>query len=67
MHTVGQAGWSFINGDPDIDYVPVFEALLAAGAKIEDGWLTWLENQNGRPAAAKALVADVMHHYGART
>jgi ankyrin repeat protein len=65
--TLGQAGWSFINGDPEIDYVPVFEALLAAGAKIEDGWLTWLENQNGRPAVAKALVANVMRHYGART
>jgi hypothetical protein len=34
---LGQAGWSFVNGDPDDDYVPIFDALLAAGAHIEDG------------------------------
>jgi hypothetical protein len=31
---LGQATWSVMHGDPNIDFVPVIEALLAAGAKI---------------------------------
>jgi Ankyrin repeats (3 copies) len=33
---LGQATWSVIHGDPSIDFVPVIEELLAAGAKIEE-------------------------------
>ena len=32
---LGQATWSVMNGDPGIDYVPVIEMLLDAGAKVE--------------------------------
>jgi ankyrin repeat protein len=32
---LGQATWSVMNGDPRIDYVPIIEALLHAGAKVE--------------------------------
>jgi len=64
---LGQAGWSFLNGDPQMDYVPIFETQLAAGAKIEDGWLTWLDKQEGRPADAKARIAEVLRRYGAVT
>jgi ankyrin repeat protein len=64
---LGQAGWSFLNGDPEIDYVPVFETLLGAGAKIEDGWLAWLDKQESRPATAKARIAEVLRRYGAAT
>ena len=39
--------WAFANGDPGIDFVPVFETLLAAGAKIPNGSLEWLEKQPG--------------------
>lgn len=64
---LGQAGWSFLNGDPRIDYVPVFEALLSAGARLEAGWLAWLEKGAGRTAAAKARIAEVLGRYGAVT
>jgi hypothetical protein len=64
---LGQAGWSFVNGDPQIDYVPIFETLLAAGAKIEDGWVEWLEQQSVRPAAERSRVAEVFRRYGAST
>lgn len=64
---LGQAGWSFVNGDLEIDYVPIFEALLAAGAKIQDGWLAWLEQQSGRPAADRWRVAELFRRYGAST
>ena len=64
---LGQAGWSFVNGDPDDDYVPIFDALLAAGAHIEDGWLAWLDKQKGRTAEQKARIAEVLRKYGAKS
>ena len=60
-----QAGWSFVNGDSRIDYVPVFETLLAAGAKIEEGWLGWLEQQNMRPEAERSRLRELFRRYGA--
>lgn len=62
---LGQAGWSFVNGDSRIDYVPVFETLLAAGAKIEEGWLGWLEQQNMRPEAERSRLRELFRRYGA--
>ncbi|HEX4228015.1 MAG TPA: ankyrin repeat domain-containing protein [Bryobacteraceae bacterium] len=62
-----QAGWAFANGDPDRDYLPIFEELLAAGARVQDGWLGWLERQSGRPADMKARLAEVLRRYGAVT
>lgn len=64
---LGQALWSFINGDDSIDYAPVCETLLAAGATMERGSVEWLEKQAGRPAAAKARLAQVLRRYGATT
>jgi hypothetical protein len=64
---LGQAGWSFVNGDPDDDYVPIFDALLAAGAHIEHGWLAWLDKQKGRTAEQKARIAEVLRSYGAKS
>ena len=64
---LGQAGWSFVNGDPDDDYGPIFDALLAAGAHIEDGWLAWLERQEGRTAEQKAQIAAVLRRHGAKS
>ena len=64
---LGQAEWSFANGDPAVDYVPVFETLLAAGARIQDGVLAWLDEQETRPAAKRAEVASVFRRYGAIT
>jgi ankyrin repeat protein len=63
---LGQAGWSFINGEPETDYVSIFDALLAAGAKIEDGWLAWLEKQESRPGAAKERIAEMLRRYSAK-
>lgn len=64
---LGQALWLFINGDPSTDYVPIFDTLLAAGARIDAGSLAWLEKQKGRPAAAKTRIAQVLCRYGATT
>ena len=64
---LGQAGWSLFNGNPEIDYVPIFETLLGGGARIEDGWLAWLERQESRSADAKSRIAEVLRRYGAVT
>lgn len=69
---LGQALWSFINGDHDVDYVPILETLLAAGARIEAGSLQWLEKewvekQAARPSAAKTGIVEVLRRYGATT
>jgi hypothetical protein len=64
---LAQAGWSFANGASDDDYVPIFDALLAAGAHIEDSWLAWLDKQNGRTAEQKARIAEVLRRYGAKS
>jgi ankyrin repeat protein len=62
---LGQALWSFLNGDPEIDYVPIVRTLLEAGARIEGGSLEWLEKQESRTAAAKMRIAQVLRQYGA--
>jgi hypothetical protein len=64
---LGQSGWSFVNGDPDEDYVPIFDALLAGGAHIENGWLAWLDKQKGRKVEQKARIAEVLRRYGAKS
>jgi ankyrin repeat protein len=64
---LGQALWSAINGDPGIDYVPICETLIQAGAEIEPGSLDWLARQDGRSAASKARIADVLRKYGAKS
>ena len=63
---VGQAIWSAINSDHQMDYVPVIEALIGAGAKIDDGALAWLARQEAGPAV-KERLAEVLRRHGAKT
>lgn len=48
---LGQALWSADNGEPEIDFVPVVEMLLAAGARpdVYPGMKERVENILGRP------------------
>ncbi len=64
---LGQAGWSFVNGDPQVDYLPIFETLLGAGAKFRNGWLEWLDQQNMRPATERCRLAELFRRHGAST
>lgn len=64
---LGQALWSAINGDPGIDYVPILETLIQAGAEIPPGSLSWLAQEGGPPSAVKARLAEVLRHHGAKT
>ena len=54
---LGQATWSVVHGDPGIDFVPVIEELLAAGAKIEEA---------GYPTGNER-VDEVLRRHGAKS
>lgn len=62
---LGQTLWSAVDGDPRIDYVPVIEMLVQAGAQIEDGSLAWLARQVGRSSSEKSRIAEVLRGHGA--
>lgn len=59
------AGWGFEHGAAGTDLAPVFDKLLAAGAKIRGSWLAWIEKVKGRSVEEKARVARLFRHYGA--
>jgi ankyrin repeat protein len=56
---LGQALWSALHADNGIDYLPVIEALLKAGAQIEDGILSWITQQPA-PSLVKQRIAKVL-------
>lgn len=60
------AGHGFEQGPADLDFVPTFETLLAAGAQIRGSWLNWLETVNSRSIEEKERVAEVLRRYGAK-
>jgi hypothetical protein len=64
---LGQALWSSVNGDPGIDHVSIIEALLDAGAKMEDGSLAWLARQAEGSFSVKQRVADALRRHGAKS
>ena len=60
---LGQAVYSFVRGDPRTDYVPVFEALLAAGAKVDGSWIAHLESAKGRTTEERRRAAEVLRRH----
>jgi ankyrin repeat protein len=61
---LGQALWSAMNRDSGIDYIPVIEMLIQAGAKIEPGSLAWLAQQRGA-SSTKAHFEALLRRHGA--
>ncbi len=64
---LSQALWSVVNSDAGVDYVATIETLLEAGAKIEDGSLVWLAQQEGGSASVQLRIAEVLRRYGAKS
>jgi ankyrin repeat protein len=62
---LGQALWSAVN-EPQADHVAIIETLLAAGAKMEDGSLAWLAQQEASPLL-KERIAEVLRRHGAKS
>jgi len=59
------AGWGFEHSAPGVDFTPVFETLLAAGAIMRKPWLEWIEKVQSRSADERARLAEVFRRYGA--
>ncbi len=62
---LGQALWSIVN-EPQPNHVQIVEALLDAGAHIEEGSLGWLEKQD-IAAASKVRIAESLRRHGAKS
>jgi ankyrin repeat protein len=61
------AGHGFEHSSFSVDFIPTFETLLAAGARIRGQWLEWIETLKSRPPVEKARLAEVFRRYGATT
>jgi ankyrin repeat protein len=61
---LGQALWSAMHGDAGVDYVPIIQTLIEAGAEIAPGSLNWLEREGGSSTAI-ARIAEVLRRHGA--
>lgn len=59
------AGYGFQHGPIDVDFVPTFETLLAAGATIRGSWLKWIETVDSRSTEERACLAEVFRRNGA--
>ena len=57
------AGWGFEHSAPDVNFIPVFESLLEAGARIRGRWFPWLKRVKSRSRAEKKRLADVLRRY----
>jgi ankyrin repeat protein len=62
---LGQALWCVINGSAEADYISIIDTLLAAGARIEEGTLAWLAEQDSLSSPKRAHLAGVLRRYGA--
>ena len=63
---LGQTLWSAMNDEAGVDYFPVIEMLIEAGAKIEAGLLEWLAKQNGS-SSVKARIVELLRRCGAKS
>ena len=61
---LGQALWSALHAAAGIDYLPVIETLLKAGAQIEAGTVAWITQQKTASPSLKQRIADVLKRHG---
>ncbi len=64
---LGHAGYGFEHEASGVDFIPTFEALLAAGAKIRGSWLEWIGKLRNRSDAEKARAVEIFRRFGATT
>ncbi|MVM29056.1 ankyrin repeat domain-containing protein [Spirosoma sp. HMF4905] len=64
---LSQALWCVVNGNPDLDYVPIVEVLLNAGALIEPGTLDWLAQQDTLSPTKRTRIEEVFRKHGANS
>ena len=58
---LGNVLWAAVNYDPHVDYAPIVEALVAAGAVVDSGYLRWFRQQRVlRPDSKARIEASLM-------
>jgi ankyrin repeat protein len=58
---LGNVLWAAVNYDPHVDYAPIVEALVAAGAVVDSGYLRWFRQQRVlRPDSKARIEAALM-------
>jgi ankyrin repeat protein len=62
---LGHAGYGFEHEASRVDFIPTFEALLEAGAKMRGSWLEWIAKLRNRSDVEKAQAAEVFRRFGA--
>lgn len=53
---LGNVLWAAVNHDPQVDYAPIVEVLVAAGAVVDAGYLPWLRKQRVLKPESKARI-----------
>ena len=57
---LGNVLWGAIHHDPNVDYVPIVEMLINAGAKVPPEFLTWWRAQDPLVASAKPRIEELL-------
>jgi len=57
---LGNTLWGAVNGDPTVDFAPVVEFLIHAGAKVASGYLPWWSEQNPSLPSMKERIEKLL-------
>jgi ankyrin repeat protein len=57
------AGWGFEHNASGTNFIPVFEVLLSAGARIRGLWAPWLRRVKGRSLSEKKRLAELLKNH----
>src|SRR5215510_8035747 len=57
---LGNVLWAAVNYDPNVDYVPVIETIISAGANVRPEFLTWWRKQNVLVPSAKSRIENLL-------
>jgi len=57
---LGNVLWAAVHHDPNVDYVPIVEAVLKAGAKVDPMFLIGWPRQNPLDPSAKAPIEELL-------
>jgi ankyrin repeat protein len=57
---LGNVLWFALNHDPNVDYSPIVEAVIDAGAYAEPGWGAWWRRQNPLFPSSKERIAQLL-------
>ena len=57
---LGNVLWAAVNYDANVDYVPVIETIISAGANVRPEFLTWWRKQNVLVPSAKSRIENLL-------